>query len=185
MNSSKADRGAWFSSDSSGDYPERFIQRNETSGIFYGSGLLMQLSAWRLSPGSALRVCRQHFSSIRMSLISLKTSQSHNEKQVFFSFLRWINYKTKRWTDSKGKAGSCWSRSGFFFIVCPYPAGLACWFPCEICSSKAAICQSGSCVSSAKDPHSVVRFRSHCQEEVYFRANLNFWQPRLCHRECH
>lgn len=58
----------------------QFIQRNEASGIFYGSGLLMQLSAGRLSPVSILRVCRQHFSSIRMSLISLKTSQSHNEK---------------------------------------------------------------------------------------------------------
>lgn len=110
---------------------------------------------------------------------------SHNEKQVFFSFLRWINYKTKEWTDGKEMQAAAGSRSGFF-IVCPYLAGLACWFPCEICSNKAAICQSGSCVCSAEDPHSVIRFRSHCQRkfisgqtwQVYIWIS---WQPRLCH----
>lgn len=95
MNSSKAEAALFFS-DSPGDSQNKFITRNKMSDVLHMSHLLMKISFDRMSPSSTLHFSRQHLSSIRVILISLKTSQSYNEKQVFFSFLRWKNYEKKR-----------------------------------------------------------------------------------------
>lgn len=74
----------------------RFIKRNIMSGVLHVSCLLMKIRFDGLSPSPTLYLSRQHLSSIRVSLISLKTSQSYNEKQVFFSFLRWKKITKQR-----------------------------------------------------------------------------------------
>lgn len=158
------------------------------SGVFHVSCLLMKISFDRLSPTSTLYLSRQHLSSIRVILISLKTSQSYNEKQVFFSFLRWKKKSQNKEVNRRlRKSRQLLRQERILVILCPWLAGFACWFSCWINSNKAAICQSGSCGCSIVDTHSAVKCRFHCLRCLFqgkvSRYIYSIWIPG--NEECH